>query len=133
MRRLYNDHVSDNQNRRECIDKFTHDTSLVQSMKMLAASEVMDVHLSDGNLVRTCGSSSCHQISVVRQRSDNASICTKCTDEKRRETKSDERRQVNWDQQVAADSKTPWGSLNEAQQKERIENNRQVKGSMKKN
>ena len=71
VRRLYNDHVSDDQNRSECIDKFTHDTSLVQSMKMLAASGVMGVHLSGGNMVRTCGSSSCHQISVVKQQSNS--------------------------------------------------------------
>ena len=100
-------------------------------MNSLAVFGVMDVFVLDGNLVRMCGSHLCHQIFIVQQQSNNASICRKCTKEKWRDTKADERRQKNWDLQVAADSRTKWGSLSEAQKKERNGNNRQVKGSMK--
>ena len=131
VRRLFNKHVSVNQNRNESIESFTHDTSLVQSMKMLAASGVMDITVSDGNLIQMCGSSSYHQISVVRKRCDNATTCNKCTSDKWREAKADEKCQMNWDLQVSADSRTRWNSLSEAHKKERNQNNKRAKGTMK--
>ena len=67
VRKLYNKLVSNNQNKSECIDKFTQDIDLVQLMKSPATFGVMDVSVLDDNLVRIFGSPLCHQISVVQQ------------------------------------------------------------------
>lgn len=122
--RLYDEQVGDNENRHECIEKFQHDTGLINAMNSLAAIGVMDVACGDDGdvLVRRCGTPSCTEIIVVKKRSNNAQLYKNCTKKKQNEMMAEKTREKNWQKQVAHNSTTPWAFLNDQQTKERRNN-----------
>ena len=79
VKNKYSDIVSEDQDKSACIKKLKPDINLIHWMKMLVASDDMDVVCGDLTMICLCRAAGCKEIMIVKRCSNNDELCTKCT------------------------------------------------------
>ena len=103
---------------------------VLEGMLVLAQRKEADInvkHASHTYRIYQCQDTTCREILISSKRSDNAAYCGVCKSKNGSIKRALKRRNECYDEQIAANSKTPFYVLTDEQKQARHANNHQVK------